>query len=278
MVAASHQLQALEEALAAEVVTAKLETALYSVLYVAADAYHLLASFRALDALSGRELCDESLHRLRSLRAKLDSADLTVKMNALQAQDHLLAAHIEALRSATSMLLRSWERMTFEVRKSLGLRLNPNGRAALLGVIDEQLKQTETGRDVLETLRQRVLEAMPPRAVQLGDLPDDLVDDLLRAAMQQARFADLAEIWRNETSHLSSTTTIVRHPAYREIIEMGPVVVPLILRELARRPAHWGPALAQITGERPVSPGDAGQPEAIAAAWLRWGREHGHSW
>lgn len=178
---------------------------------------------------------------------------------------------------AASLLLMSWEHMLLEVRRNLGFRFNPNGRAAMLAVIDEQLERTDIGREVLETLRHRVHEAMPPRAVQLGDLPDEVVDNLLRAAMQRARFADLAEIWRNETAHLSSTTAIVKHPAYREIIEMGTSVVPLILRELARRPAHWGPALAQITGERPVSPAEAGRPEAIAAAWLRWGREHGHS-
>jgi hypothetical protein len=199
-------------------------------------------------------------------------------MEALQAEDRLLAGHIEALRGAASLLLRSWEHMTLEIRRSLGFRLSPNGRAAMLAVIDEQLRGSHASREVLETLRRRVHEAMPPRAVQLGDLPDEIVDDLFLAATQQARFEDLAEIWRDETAHLSSTTAIVKHPAYREIIEMGPIVVPLILRELARRPGHWGPALAQLTGERPVSAGDAGRPEAIAAAWLQWGREQGHSW
>lgn len=170
--------------------------------------------------------------------AKLSSPELTARVHALQAEDRVLAGHIEALRGAGSLLLLSWEHMMLEVRGNLSLRLNPNGRAAMLAVIDERLDRTEVRREVLETLRRRVHEAMPPQPVQLGDLPDEIVDDVLRAAMQQARFADLAEIWRNETAFLSSTSAIVRHPAYREIIQMGPSVVPLILRELARRPGH----------------------------------------
>jgi hypothetical protein len=270
VVALAHQLRALEEAIEPAVDAVDLETALHHVVEVAADAYHALRQLEALEVLEGRALCDEAIHRFRSLRAKLTSAGLAARVVAMRTEEPpLLASHVEAMRDAASLLLTSGEQMALAVRRSLGYRLSPNGRAAMLAVIDERLARAGVDREVLETLRRRVVETMPPRAVQLGDLPDEVVDDLLRAATQQARFADLTEIWRTETAYLSSTTAIVRHPAYREIIEMGSAAVPLILRELARRPGHWGPALAQITGDRPLSPEDAGQPEAIAAAWLR---------
>jgi len=54
---------------------------------------------------------------------------------------------------------------------------------------------------------------------------------------------------------------------------MGWVAVPMILRELRRKPDHWLWALHAITGEEL-----AGQAETLSAAaetWVRWGRERG---
>jgi hypothetical protein len=53
------------------------------------------------------------------------------------------------------------------------------------------------------------------------------------------------------------------------------VAVPLILAELRRETDHWFWALEAITGENPVPNEVAGDVEATAAAWLRWGREKG---
>jgi hypothetical protein len=70
----------------------------------------------------------------------------------------------------------------------------------------------------------------------------------------------------------------VAHPAFQEIVGMGTAVVPLLLRELANRPGHWHWALRRITGEEPVPAEDRGDVAKAAAAWLRWGKEHGHEW
>lgn len=40
--------------------------------------------------------------------------------------------------------------------------------------------------------------------------------------------------------------------AYQEIIGMGEFVIPLLLRELERKPAQWFMALSEITGVDPV--------------------------
>lgn len=90
------------------------------------------------------------------------------------------------------------------------------------------------------------------------------------------RFRELAERWSRETRDTSSLTRMVLHPAYQQIIGLGQAAVPLLLEELRDRPDHWFWALASITGENPVRDSDAGDSEAMATAWLEWGREHGH--
>ena len=62
-------------------------------------------------------------------------------------------------------------------------------------------------------------------------------------------FLELAERWRAETGMLSNMNKVLSHPAYEEIIAMGPPAVPLILRELRDWPGHWFRALKRITGE-----------------------------
>jgi hypothetical protein len=66
------------------------------------------------------------------------------------------------------------------------------------------------------------------------------------------------------------------HPAYQEIVAMGQEVVPLLLRDLEQEPDHWFAALGAITGAQPVPPEDRGDIEKMAAAWLRWGKDHGY--
>ena len=85
-------------------------------------------------------------------------------------------------------------------------------------------------------------------------------------------FQELADQWRRETAHLSLAIKKVMHPAYQRIIGLGPGAVPLILRELQRRPGHWFWALNAITGEDPARPEDT--ISEAAHAWLRWGKEH----
>jgi hypothetical protein len=58
------------------------------------------------------------------------------------------------------------------------------------------------------------------------------------------------------------------HPAYQQIIGLGPAGVPLLLRELEREPDHWFWALRAITGEDPVPEEARGRLREMAAAWL----------
>jgi hypothetical protein len=88
-------------------------------------------------------------------------------------------------------------------------------------------------------------------------------------------FDKLVAQWKGDTSFASSTTDMFRHPAYRAIIGMGQVVVPLLLRELGREPDQWFHALKEITGADPVPIAQRGNLRQMTEAWIRWGRSHG---
>jgi hypothetical protein len=92
----------------------------------------------------------------------------------------------------------------------------------------------------------------------------------------EAKFRRLVKRWKKETAHLSSAARMARHPAYQDIIGMGPQVLPLLLAELQRKPDFWFAALRAVTGEDPVPAESAGRLEETARAWLEWGRSKGH--
>jgi hypothetical protein len=92
------------------------------------------------------------------------------------------------------------------------------------------------------------------------------------------RFRRLAAAWHRDTDYLSSMEEASSHPAYQEIVGLGPEVVPLLLRDLANNHTHWFAALEAITGAQPVPPSLAGHIPSMAEAWLRWARENGYRW
>ena len=97
------------------------------------------------------------------------------------------------------------------------------------------------------------------------------------ASEWEQRFLDLVKLWKRERGPYSSSAQLAQHPAYQQIIDMGPEVVPLLLRELEREPDHWFIALEEITGADPVSPGSNGNVKEMAQAWARWGEAEGYT-
>jgi hypothetical protein len=94
----------------------------------------------------------------------------------------------------------------------------------------------------------------------------------------EQRFRRLATAWHRDTDYLSSMEEADTHPAYQEIIRLGPEVVPLLLRDLAANHTHWFTALEVITGARPVPASAAGNIPAMADAWLAWAKDNGYRW
>ncbi|HEX8163530.1 MAG TPA: hypothetical protein VF538_16790 [Pyrinomonadaceae bacterium] len=96
-----------------------------------------------------------------------------------------------------------------------------------------------------------------------------------RIAEVERKFRSLAEQWYLETMFSSAYLDKILHPAYQKILTLDKdVVVPLILRELQDMPNDWFWALRVITDEDPTSPEQAGDMEAMAQAWLEWGKEN----
>jgi hypothetical protein len=92
------------------------------------------------------------------------------------------------------------------------------------------------------------------------------------------RFRRLSAAWQRDTIYLSSMEEAENHPAWQEIVRLGPEAVPLLLRDLEDNHTHWFGALQSITGARPVPVETAGNIPGMAEAWLRWAKDHGYRW
>jgi hypothetical protein len=89
------------------------------------------------------------------------------------------------------------------------------------------------------------------------------------------KFSRLKKEWIRGTARLSVLSQIVLHPAYQQIIAIGPEAIPLILRSLADETDHWFWALKVLNDGVDVAEGTETMAGA-AQAWLAWGREKGH--
>lgn len=93
-----------------------------------------------------------------------------------------------------------------------------------------------------------------------------------RASLRE-RFDALADEWIAATRLSSSVTETCMHPAYQQIIGLGPDVLPLILEDVVAGELHWGWALRALTGLDAAASAKT-LPEA-RDAWIRWGRNSG---
>lgn len=92
----------------------------------------------------------------------------------------------------------------------------------------------------------------------------------------EAEFRRLAEWWNRETGVLSNLNKMFAHPAYRQIVALGPPVIPVLLREMRDKPDWWVGALHELTGANPVPKEHAGRLRDMAADWVAWGRQNGY--
>lgn len=113
---------------------------------------------------------------------------------------------------------------------------------------------------------------------RLADVRNDFVpaDRSMSIADDDVEFRALVDEWREETAALPTVQQRAMHPAYQRIIGMGPVAIPMILRELQERGGHWYWALRFIAGADPVPDADRGRIAAMREHWLEWGRSTGH--
>jgi len=113
--------------------------------------------------------------------------------------------------------------------------------------------------------------------LELGAAAIEELNGMAQAA-QEKKFIRLRDDWKAQRRHEPSTMKLVMLPAYQKIIGMGPAVIPLLLRELETNLDNWFWALMAITEEDPVPESIRGDGEAMAQAWLKWGKERGYQW
>jgi hypothetical protein len=93
----------------------------------------------------------------------------------------------------------------------------------------------------------------------------------------EEKFQILVAWWREGTMYLSSPTESARHPAYQQVIAMGPAVIPLILRDLRDNGGNWYIALRNLVADPPyITAEAASNTQAVISEWLGWGRRHGY--
>lgn len=96
----------------------------------------------------------------------------------------------------------------------------------------------------------------------------------LSADYLNVEFEALSNKWKRETRHLSLISKQITHPAYLRIIGMGEAAIPLLLKELRDRPAHWFAALRATSNADPAGIDDS--PSQAREAWLQWGISEGY--
>ena len=98
-------------------------------------------------------------------------------------------------------------------------------------------------------------------------------------APDRADFERLADEWERDTWFVGNIGPYLKHPAYLQIIGMGPAAVPWLLARLtAGGSGHWLVALWELSGANPVPPESRGRIREMVAAWQEWGRQQGYTW
>lgn len=98
----------------------------------------------------------------------------------------------------------------------------------------------------------------------------------LHRIIVKSKFDELLARWKSERPRFSSSTeSLVNHPAYQEIIGLGPAVIPFILDEMKREPDYWFWALATLAETNPVPLESRGDLDKMTKIWLDWGRSNG---
>jgi len=146
----------------------------------------------------------------------------------------------------------------------------------LIDAVNKSKELSNLSKEDKERFRQRLnILLMPNSFLEAASKAKEVLESNVEL---EAEFNKFAEEWRIETGMLSLVTQKSMHAAYQKIISMGQPVIPLILRDLERKPDHWFWALRAITGDNPVKPEQRGRMKLMAEAWIQWGKEHGYEW
>jgi len=89
-------------------------------------------------------------------------------------------------------------------------------------------------------------------------------------------FSGLSVDWKKAQKYLSNSFVLTESPVYRQLVAMGEMAIPFILRDMKSKLSHWNLVLEGITGENPVDERLAGKTREVVDAWLAWGKNRGY--
>ena len=194
-----------------------------------------------------------------------------INYNSIRQLEALGLVHFEGLAGVSMVNLpRNISASYGERRLNLSF---PNADGNKLNV--GRVLLTQSGRELFRISEARIVEGfyeyVYDRWASQSLLPP-------REKEPEAYFQSLAKQWLAETAMHSNPAIIARHPTYPQIVGLGEHAVPFILAEIseARNRPHWFQALHDILGTTPAPEDSWGNVEAVAAAWLEWGKKEGH--
>ena len=96
--------------------------------------------------------------------------------------------------------------------------------------------------------------------------------------MDKQEFNQLIAQWCMGTSHLSSTSAIMRHSSVYLLVQAGREIVPWIIDEYRRDSSiRWGLILYTILNVTPYGKEKCGCVDDMKNAWLEWWEDHKHT-
>lgn len=78
--------------------------------------------------------------------------------------------------------------------------------------------------------------------------------------------------WKSQTKHLSNPSEILSNEYYKNILNMGPSILPLIFKDLEQNGGEWFEALETMTNVNPVIDEHIGIYMDMKNDWLEWAR------
>ena len=95
--------------------------------------------------------------------------------------------------------------------------------------------------------------------------------------MDYAEFRDKIIVLKNATGMHSSSTPVLNHPIYRELLEQGDSILSHVFYMMQFGGSHCLLLLAgDITGHCPISKEDYGRVDKLASSWIVWAKWYGY--
>ena len=87
----------------------------------------------------------------------------------------------------------------------------------------------------------------------------------------ETKFLRLSEQWKDAVGAASDPADVKSARGFSDLVALGQSIIPFIMCELdSGNSFYWFDVLAEITGEDPTGPEDAGDVDAMIYGWKRW--------